>query len=793
MLRLAFGTYIQAAVLEHIVRSVTQLVSGDYPKSSTYQSECLAGTTCCIVDPLSSDDFVLMIKTSNYAVASHIIATLRETRFSDIACRDSGHFCHRLCDEIEREAATADAESLTPYSKLKGLLSVEDGSESTLTHTCIFSSSYSTFAYSSEDGAIEKIFGQVGIRGVGDVRPGMRQAAKDVVELLLNSLPVRTIDKKGVGDDCDYLLAGKHDLQFSLDDKKVEFSGPVVETKELVRAFSRFFGTKLGKGQRDSGLYDIVTNLLVPHPKISKRGLHSDYAVILRICAEKLKKKFSVESRIIPPETQEAIGLSAATSARMQRLYSEFTIALENPLFFDSIIDLLDAFHALKLLVSKYAIQAIVAARASERVSLQSRIRAHIIDTLESLKSSFYLRMERASSKRDEKNLRVEVKGSLNNLISCVDVPLKVCLGVFRFSIANAERENPEDVKRRFHDPRFKELFGGVIAAELNSRTTASWLTFEREHCSTTFLVKMDISHLFQQDLFTRIFHETGHLLFSVWVCNSFNSLQTVVRPFGFRDPKNIELSNQVMGRASSKAGLIHQKNLMTWLQEIFSELFTHLTVFENDAKRYALHYFRDFKSVESELEIPGQLWKSRRSTIDFVFRAYVVVQLGLELGCHDSPKNFSRGFVAFMKEHCESIPFERGVAQRLVGTDTGVEFVRQIAELQFPRFQMAKRVLLPTLTKILKDYRNGRESVADLRKVIEESFVERNCEPAVDVMEDEFAFVCEVLRQLAIDSESEDLDQSFARFAWSSKLFWHLSTRQRFRRLSSLLDESEL
>jgi hypothetical protein len=625
----------------------------------------------------------------------------------------------------------------------------------------------------------------------------MDDQALEVLERLYKGCNFAPEDQK---TNLNGILAGKHDLCFSIEEDGLKYSGISVLTKDLIKGFSDFFSFENRGGKVevcDSGLYDVISYLTVPHPQlVTHEKSNSNYAMTLRGIAENLREKFSENGQPIPEKVIDELGLSASMVGRFQRLYSEFTVAIENPLFFDAVIDLTDAFHSLRSSITQFGPKVLATIPKNRRPEFRSQMRRHLVATLEALKSSFYLRMERASAKRDEKNLRVELKGSLNNLIACADVPLKACLGLFRFTAS------PD----RFGDYKFKQLFGGIIAAELNRRTIAKWITFESKLYATTVLIEMDIAHLFQPGLFTRIFHETGHLIFSSNICSDPS---TFLSTFQMYSQGDVPIKSEVARSVVTDTGMASIEHWMTWLQEIFSELFVYATVFSGEPKRYTLNYLRDLMATIHELDAPSQVAK-----LEFVYRAFVVVSLGksFDLGEDDnvSQSDFATGFVDFLvqfsrntEQQESAIPLANAFLKDLASSEAdAVGFVIDFAERQYCRVAVARKVLLPRLEKILSAYAEHRnENIKDylgpleLRDLVEASHLNGDICLAVNSIRDEFSFVAEVLRRLAPKSNSEVVKFAtpFQTLVWSSKLFWHVSTRQKFRRLVMLHAKDEV
>jgi hypothetical protein len=801
VLRLAYGTFLQSATWECLCREIELFLSLSDDSAPIFSTEDRSKVRCCLLDAMSSDDIVLVVRTPNYSLAANLIARMRNFTLSTLT-KGSGIYIDRLKAEMKKcvSADSSTKEYLTPYMELGKILSFEDESKVWQKDTCLFASSYSTFGFSSHlasEKLLKSTSGQVGVRLTCDVRPGMDAKGRRLVNRLFAD-----ISSSPPFEKCQHLLAGKHDLSLTVNESKLVSDFQFLDSGKLCATFSRFFsGSEDETKLQDSGLYDIVTDLVVPHREPARvEESCANYAVSLRRIAEGLRVSFLESNGTVPVEVTDVLELSPSTVGRFQRLYSEFTVAIENPLLFDSAIDLTDAFYSLHKAVVEFAPKEIESASVNARAGFRSVIRAYIVEALEALKRSFYLRMERASAKRDEKNLRVEVKGSLNNLIACADVSLKVCLGLFRFSVS----PDPELFEK--HD--YKRLFGGVVAAELNRRTRAKWLTFENDQFSTTFLVEMDIAHLFQPELFTRIFHEAGHLLFTscfgdnpAYFYANFNPYSN----YAFQPSKDRLLSSLASESLEEIEG-----NSITWIQEIFSELFIFATVFEGAGEKYILHYFKDLIAIRHELDIPDQSWKSKISTVDFLFRAFVVSLLGEEYETGEvsstpmEDTQFASKFRVFLQKHYESIPMLDHHLFSDLADDTSnlSEYCSLRARIQFNRFAMARASLIPRLRQILGDYRSHRtkryrlppNNGEILRREVERSYKSKDVSVGVEAMNDEFAFVAEMLRQLAPESHEELVEPKIdvQAFCWSTKLLWHVSTRQRFRRLVSLLSNEE-
>jgi hypothetical protein len=190
---------------------------------------------------------------------------------------------------------------------------------------------------------------------------------------------------------------------------------------------------------------------------------------------------------------------------------------------------------------------------------------------------------------------------------------------------------------------------------------------------------------------------------------------------------------------------------------------------------------------------------------LDFLLRAYCVCRLGAiyeegetdESSCQE---RFSDGFIDFIKEYGSVVPLDRAFFDAIDSSDVST-FPKILALCQFNRYVAAKNVLVPKLKAMLDAYDTHRNEWLpnslpreNLRKEVKESHDCGDISGVLWALQDEFAFVAEMMRQLSPKSPEDMGEVSTTQvptLVWSSKLLWHVSARQKFRRLAMLVKDS--
>jgi hypothetical protein len=535
-------------------------------------------------------------------------------------------------------------------------------------------------------------------------------------------------------------------------------------------------------GLRDSGILDIVSDLAIPIPAPSADPFRGQIqlATKLRRVSEQLREKIlrfdDVGFLAIDPSP---FGLSQSAMGSAMRLYSEFLAALENPLLFDSVVDLVDAFLNLFEILRFEQSQNQLAITKEDHRLVRLRIRESILESLTALKEGFYNRVERASAKRDERNVRVELKGSLNALVAAADAALKCSLGMLRFTLFGANK---------FHDPGFRRRLTGVVSGCLNQKAIAHVLSIPSDEYRTFSSISMDVAHLFEPEQLCRIIHEVGHSIFKLRYFGDHGQIAP-----------RISIALAKLGQSPEEVLAATTENRLREYHALLSEYFAEMLVFKRiffSSERYVyVHYY--FSAREQMLKA-GDARGGPLHVLAYELGRAFLISFDYQ-SIASTGQDFEPELVRLFKIFSESL-FERnddlGNQLRSLWPDVSLEILQSIFKTMIRDAWLVKELVFPIFKDIQSyDAALGNEKSRDFYDRFTKA-VDEGEALSFDLGEErieEFWTLTEGLRayctHLANSSCRDEYGDS--RFIWRAatiKLLWHLSTRQRARRLDELL-----
>ena len=872
---LRYGLNAQAAAIETIIDRVERLLTLGTAATQAeglpqvFSSTDFTDVRCCLVEPLSSDDITLIAIAKNYSVIGCIIAALRSLRFQDLRTEQEGneHSADtwvpstwlRCCLKDADGADPVESRSSPPLSDINQLLgdnaTTDKSFIAAIADTPLFVSSYTTlgaFSKASELAELaSRVTGKVGIYGVADISPGYDSVvARRLISSGRNFLPGRL--DFGPGDahfqtgHWRLVHPGHHDIAYTLSKAGFEFQDRLIDTAALLTSFSKLFTRDLVSADAisplfeaiDLGVLDLSTHLAIPIYRYENDdGIPSDFTAdqvafrrLLELPIEHVTP-FPLVERLygIQADVRQALGLDDASqferylhdllglppSARAVtlRAFNDFVTALADPLLFDDVVDLTDAFFGLHRYIFIGAPTLAYGADETTSFVTRSQLRRFAVEYIGDISSALQSRIGRATPRHDGYFARDDVRGSLGDLFASADTVLKCSMGAYR--AAQFGDNDP-------HGAANKRKAAAVVSAQLNQRS--------RAHISSippaeSYLLSMtsDIGNLFRIESLIGIVHEIGHFFFNTHACKSLSALEYHLLS---RSPE--DQSQLLAGATDVYDAAIKDVTAASYDSEALVQLYEHasehaadacvrLMVFGDDENAFVAHAVRSFTTLQAELTEDFQ-WRG-----DAIVWSHIALMGRLHRICawYDNWRNLSKPSLDIM-----AFTAKWRYMSPVLGVLSDAEF-----ELLSGAFKAAcgdhgpelQRIiwmpLLRLFNEVYGDPSRAEQCVLDVHAAHEQGIPYPLIASQYATRWNESEIVFAILRDCASRAvaiaEKQDCrpqngrphfdvtdgavrgllpEERAAQFRWhacSYKALWHFSARQRCRRLIELLQSS--
>jgi hypothetical protein len=262
----------------------------------------------------------------------------------------------------------------------------------------------------------------------------------------------------------------------------------------------------------------------------------------------------------------------------IQYLFQNYATLLANPFVFDTVLDLYDCFSTLYDILTRHLPELYGQENYEGKGGTNSlqQIPAEVVPQLSRYVSALHRAMEhrlyRAFPEEAHRDMDVDFRGGLNQLISGADALVKAAMGfVKRFALppgAFAESE----LKQRFN------LFGVVNRIDFEPEIVATSLWLGTEHKARLAIIRSDVPHLCVVASYLDFIHEVGHIVFAE-----------------HRHPREPEAASGALPRAP----LLPLVPVRSDTEELLSEIYTHslttLLVCRDEPQVFAKHSMVSF------------------------------------------------------------------------------------------------------------------------------------------------------------------------------------------------------
>ncbi|MEZ6033193.1 MAG: hypothetical protein R3C17_08885 [Planctomycetaceae bacterium] len=588
--QVGFGLLFQECAYEVIQSTIArtlQRLRDDLPTVECgcgyMQASDIDNVSVAIIDLQGPEELGVMVFCSNYSVGMTVIADMRQLTYSSL-------FAAGECGVLFNEAVNSSNlfswltkihASLGKSTQLDG---IRDNHIFRWTRTSLAVSPFAMFEKTSR--SRKNCHGVMAARTELQIPPGHNRMAErsayqcTISEAMLCEYHKKHIVQIPVGD-IDLESEPVRDSASSL-----VTTGAVIDRAHSLR---EKFGLK-GTPERGRNVIDWRTFVSIPimvadssadseaesrHcplftealPEVQRRLFESSSSTSIPSDG-KLSRRSRLD-RVLLHERMRTYGVPPVLRRTIECLFQDFSMLLGDYLAFDCVIDLYDAFASLHATLTEHLPRVRareLGTRWQSTVPLldASRIE-HLSRYVGALKIALDHRMAHALKDSSYRDMEIELRGGLNQIIAAADVPLKCGLGLLR-----QFTPRPLASERR-------ETVGGITAISIMPGMTSFPLDLGVEsHCQLCF-IEADVAHVLHVGSFCDYLHEAAHLIF-------FNLGSGVEQRGmeGFARPDNPRTQISV-GHEVNKA--IEDRRVER-IDEVFAYLFVRIMLFRESEVR---------------------------------------------------------------------------------------------------------------------------------------------------------------------------------------------------------------
>lgn len=664
LVTLAAGEYAHRAaheLLHNCIQDVLELLTNDtsLSVSSLLDGAEPANTKFALLDPIANEDALLWVTTDNFSVAAIIVSMIRALQLGDLFDSNlqfsrseellaafehdtSLRGCMTGFDLLSAASNSTRQETkeLTPFSENHLVLS---------THT-VLASDFDRIA--AIDGT-SNLYGHVLLRPGANVNPGHERDVEQFVKRVWGKVTKASRDAPATEGnpykaELRFLVPGASDVSFSTSTWFQECDPDLIPTSKALLFIKHLFDGGAGIDE-ESGFQDLATTLEIPVPtgktpvgerlnRSFDRERHLSLIPIHRRMELAFRRACGLEGENSTPleRAMDTLELSQSTRFQVTRLFGEFASTLGDPLLMDSVIDLIDGFAIVAKLIMSAATD--VAPSRGEHGASESEL---VFDSaISALQQGFRLRVSGTVDARQ--NPFGDYRCGLSNLLSASDAIVKCATGFLRLCVIGRSES--------FATQRWD--VSGVISHELASRPYMESVQRGSMYLTVTHL---GVAHLFAPDLLMRVLHEVGHMYFNALIASDPSELAKEIQ--------------RINGRTRSDMPLPHVTDgCFLNASELFAEQFVYSFGFEADTNAavqdprlvhinrelFVQHQLRAFNASkpDSLLDVlqDGGEFEILVVSLEMLYRIYHIRYSG-----PDNSKS-SESFHTFVKNHLPSV-----------------------------------------------------------------------------------------------------------------------------------------
>ncbi len=356
--------------------------------------------------------------------------------------------------------------------------------------------------------------------------------------------------------------------------------------------------------ERRRDLVNIETELIVPVPNLtSDDGYPLTHGAVgprnfafLALTLSKLVQRLCYQSSNHGDETpprprggaldvtallgaHSQLGIPVSLRRAIRYLYQNYAVVLANPLTFDAVLDLYDSMATFRSVLAGIEQNSSLGTAPQGRLLLDEGRVDCLAEITDALHDAMHHHTSNAFRDISWRDMAVDFRGGLNQILFAADVPLKCGLGVVRRFASDKPKQSRNTVGCMMRIT-FRP---GVRCCKVN-------LGIE-EHARLSFL-DVDAPHILHAASYGDYLHEAFHLVFEESVAPDSN-FQLAYRSAVDKDP-------------FIKASVNAQKHVYAQIEEIFTQMLWRLFVFGDDIDTFIYHcvltFSRDIASAGADI-----------------------------------------------------------------------------------------------------------------------------------------------------------------------------------------------
>jgi hypothetical protein len=269
----------------------------------------------------------------------------------------------------------------------------------------------------------------------------------------------------------------------------------------------------------------------------------------------------------------------------IEYLFHNYCILTRDPFYFDVILDLYDSFASLYALLTVYLLDESVplgcctgSKETKRRLLDEGKVRS-LTELADSLHNAMAHRVGNAFRDATRRDMAVDFRGGLNQIILAADAPVKAGLGIVRRFVAKAHERNS---------------ISCVIRVTILPGVRCVKTVFGAEHNARMGIFDVDVAHIMHVASYADYLHEAFHLAF--------------------------EATRKGDGEFDSQLASYEQADAER-IEEIFSMMLSRMFVFGNDRTTFVNHAVLSFSRDISSIGINDK--DTCRRYVEMMFRIF--------------------------------------------------------------------------------------------------------------------------------------------------------------------------
>ncbi len=559
---------------------------------------------CSLLDLQGSEEVGTLMFCRNYSVAITLVAALRTLTFGDVFIDTASH--HIINDsEIHH--------LIVQYSK--GSQDAQSSTLNALKSNHVFRWTHSLLATSPEacfDPEAPNCRGYVVASPEFIVSPGHHAVVNK--ELMRGGKDTKEIQ---IDDKYYYYQVGTSDLTFSYTSGDNKSPPPLVTISSVLFLTSKnrqTFAPNENAKFLGRHVVDMATNLTVPIPKMLKHNSGAEVKIqplfsqindsshypsleILREIQERLcynkppypsDTKSKKLGRLNIPRLKEiprTYGVPVSLRRSIEFLYQNFAILIADPFLFDIVLDLYDTFATLHAVLTEHLP---VQLQSEALNSIDEKRVKQLALLVDAIHNALTHRMLRAYPEVGFRDMAIDYRGGLNQIMHTADVSIKCGLGLLR------KYAMPKD------EGKHRDIVGSLTRISYIPGIRCCALHLGTEHKARLSFFEVDVPHILHVTSYCDNLHETFHLICDALLNNPLYAISKF---------KKLRLSNPVLDDR---------------LNEIFANLMSHVFIFDNEVDKFLYYHISNYsRTLISE---GHDSCESLFSFTEFMVRLFLVV-----------------------------------------------------------------------------------------------------------------------------------------------------------------------